>query len=206
VLSGGVNGSNEHEYYGAAAYGAGDLNDDGYDDLIVGNNFGEAHLFFGESDFDPGSPDVVFEFPESHSDWSNEFGHTYKFGADIAPLGDFNGDGIDDVVIGARAHTGQSTNSGAFALYYGRASWPSTVGTFDRWGLGGGYNYRLGDSIGSAGDVNGDGKPDMVVGEWGAARVRFYFGKDGPIAADLLLGTEGFINTERFGMGLGRAW
>ncbi|MFW5785904.1 MAG: fibronectin type III domain-containing protein [bacterium] len=203
-----LTGTEVNEHFGVAAYGAGDLNNDGYDDLIAGTDRGEARLFFGAEAFNPAGPDVTFVVPDSHSGWTNNFDYTYKFGVDIAPLGDFNGDGIDDLLIGAPQHTGQVTSHyGAWTLYYGRASWPGTVDMFDRWGLGSTQNRSLGDSMAGTGDVDGDGLQDMIVGAWGRSglrgRARFHFGMDGPLSVDHYIDPSG---NENFSMDLGRAW
>mgnify|MGYP006276007051 CR=1 FL=1 len=194
-------GTTNTEHLGAAAYGAGDVNNDGYDDLIFGTADGEARLYFGTAAFSPASPDVVFHKPTI----SDKF--TDRFGRDIAPLGDFNGDGIDDLVIGDHGFTGSTSGYGAWALYYGRTGWPNTVDSVDHWAQGNFQGHHLGDTVGGAGDVNGDGRTDMLVGGWGtggsAGRVHLFFGEARTRGYDRRILPSGNVN---FSMGLGRAW
>jgi hypothetical protein len=87
-----------------------------------------------------------------------------RAGSSVSNAGDVNGDGIDDLIIGARY-------SGAAYVVYGRAD--STRGTVDLTNLsatrgfeiqGGNSSFRVGSSVSSAGDVNGDGVDDLIVG------------------------------------------
>lgn len=97
-----------------AAVGAGDVNSDGYDDLIVGDpgyssDTGRAYLYYGSSSFD-GTPDKTFSAPDSSG----------KFGFAIA-TGDLNSptDSYDDVVITGPAY---NTNDGRAYVYFGNSS------------------------------------------------------------------------------------
>lgn len=106
-----ISGSINNEHLGVAAYGAGDLNNDGYDDLIYGSSNGEAKLHFGATDFSFSSADVIFREPTVSDRFTNSFGR------DIAPLGDFNGDGRNDMIVGAWWPNG--TNIPQAYLFFG---------------------------------------------------------------------------------------
>jgi hypothetical protein len=115
------------------------------------------------------------------------------FGRAMAPVGDVNGDGYDDLAVGAQGATG----GGSVYLFLGsevglqpQPAWtpdpvPGAVG--------------LGRSVSRAGDVNGDGLIDLLVGDPGAARAVLFLGFQpltaGPAGsidgASLLLGRDG---------------
>lgn len=177
---------------------AGDLNGDGLDDLLVGTNIDEVRLYLGARDFTPGSPEVTFVAPSDVDDGR-------RFGNTLAPIGDLNGDGIDDLVIGAKSYEGSSSLFGRAAIYYGRENFGSSVTSYDRSATGLAQNSYLASALGSPGDVDGDGKNDLLIGEWGRARGRFFFGTNGPLAADYNIDPGSPID-RRFGMGVGRGW
>jgi hypothetical protein len=85
------------------------------------------------------------------------------FGSSVASAGDVNGDGYDDVIVGA-PNFGSAFNSdeGRAFLYLGSAAGPSVLAD---WSAGSGlYSSAYGFSVASAGDVNGDGYADLIVG------------------------------------------
>jgi hypothetical protein len=154
-----------NECYAEELAGAGDLNGDGYDDIIIGAesndeigwNTGKAYIYFGGEEVDS-IPDVEL-YPS--------FGGS--FGCRVAGCGDVNLDGYDDVVIGA------TTNNGGQAFVYFGGSPMDTV--FDL-SLEGGPRELFGCSVAGGEDVNGDGYPDIVVGDpwYSAGRAYVYFG------------------------------
>ncbi|MCB9490416.1 MAG: FG-GAP repeat protein, partial [Deltaproteobacteria bacterium] len=153
-------------YVGGSAYlsfassvaGAGDVNGDGYDDVIVGShlyeeeypNEGAAFVFLGSKDG-----------LSAEADWSDRSGVALgHFGVSVAPLGDVNDDGYDDVVIGA---TG--TGVPRISVYLGSADGLSTDADWTLDEMPGMEN--LGLSVAGAGDVNGDGWDDLLAGDSG---------------------------------------
>ncbi|MCC6831103.1 MAG: FG-GAP repeat protein [Thermoleophilia bacterium] len=125
----------------------------------------------------------------------------------LAPAGDVNGDGIQDVLIGARSADPVSrTDAGAAYVVFGRA----TPGVVDLANLGtGGYAIRgaaagdaAGTAVASAGDVNGDGLADALIGAPGAdplsrsnaGAVHVVFGSAGTGTIDLAApGSRGYL-------------
>ena len=144
--------------FGTSVGTAGDLNGDGFSDLIVGADFndaggtntGRAYLYYGGSLPDT-TADLVFtgEAPSDH------------FGISVGMAGDVNGDGIDDLIVGASLFDFGGTDAGRAYVYYGG---PGMDTTADLTFTGETAGDRFGGSVGTAGDVNGDGFDDLFVG------------------------------------------
>jgi len=134
-------------FYGHSVASAGDVNGDGYGDVIVGaythlnssNSLGRAYVYYGSAGGLSTSPAWIAEAPAPN----------LGFGYSVAGAGDVNGDGYDDVVIG-RYHN--SLYQGQAWLYLGS---PSGLGTSAAWTVLDTPGY--GAIVASAGDVNGDG-------------------------------------------------
>ena len=146
------NGEATNNYAGYSVASAGDVNGDGYCDIIVGawgytSNTGRAYIYLGGSTMD-NTADVTITGDATGS----------YFGWSVASAGDVNGDGYCDVIIGAYAY---SSYSGKAGVYFGGATMNNTV---DVSMFGSSSNYNFGYSVASAGDVNGDGYCDVIVG------------------------------------------
>ena len=151
-------------HFGHAVAGAGDVNRDGYSDVIVGDpdwdgpaggDAGKVFLFMG-------GPAGISNTPAS---WSPDGGHSsWRLGSAVGTAGDVNGDGYADVIIGVGAYTNAQPSEGGAFVYQGGPSGPTSPPSWsfrpDQ------ANAFLGDgtSVASAGDVNGDGYSDVVVG------------------------------------------
>jgi hypothetical protein len=178
-LNGGING---YDTSGHSVSSAGDVNGDGFDDLIIG----EPHL--GADPYGPGRSYVVFgkaswagtpSLDLADLDGTNGFhlinsSGVQTNGISVSSTGDINGDGFDDVIVGApdfRADV-EPFGPGESYVVFGKASWAGTP-TLDLATLDGITGFRLagvdvsdyaGSSVSSAGDVNGDGFDDLIVG------------------------------------------
>ncbi|VEP11265.1 hypothetical protein H1P_10050 [Hyella patelloides LEGE 07179] len=152
---------------------AGDINSDGIDDLIVGApGAEEAYIVFGSTeDFDR-------ELNVSDLDGSNGFklsgieASGDQLGSSVSNAGDVNGDGIDDVIIGAsRADSEDSSNDqGEAYVIFGRSNGFDSELNVNALDGSNGFTIPgiddegdLGSSVSSAGDINGDGIEDLIV-------------------------------------------
>jgi FG-GAP repeat protein len=142
------------DVFGSSVASAGDVNSDGYDDIVIGAfrypagaGYGEAYLFFGGPAIDEVA-DLVLSPPS---------GGTGQFGFSVASAGDFNSDGYVDIIVGARG----AAPSGKAFIYYGG---PSLDATPDLTLIGETTASWFGNSVAPAGDVNGDGFDDVIVG------------------------------------------
>ncbi len=155
-----ADGDHSGAWFGASVASAGDVNGDGFSDVIVGADGHSASMSYGGRAF-------VFLGSASglatSSSW--EFASDQDFarlGQSVASAGDVNGDGYADVIVGAPYYQSVQANEGRAYLFYGSASGlVSTAG----WIAEGQQNgAHFGTSVAPAGDVNGDGYADVIVG------------------------------------------
>jgi hypothetical protein len=93
-----------------------------------------------------------------------EAGDDY-FGSSVASAGDVNGDGYDDIIVGAYQNDSGGSDAGKAYLHLGSATGLSTTASWTATGEAG--DDYFGSSVASAGDVNGDGYDDIIVGAHG---------------------------------------
>ncbi len=166
-------GEDNDDYSGTSVSGTGDVNGDGYDDFIIGayadedgGSFaGQTYLILGQDsgwamDTDLSVADASF-WGEDSNDFSGE---------SASGVGDVNGDGYDDFVIGARGdEEGGGANAGQTYLILGQNSgWAmdTDLSVADASFIGEDASDYSGTSVSGTGDVNGDGYDDFIIGAY----------------------------------------
>ena len=178
--------------FGIAVTSAGDVNKDGYGDVIIGankwdissddTNEGRVYLYLGSATGLSNTAGQTIEGSQPNSD----------FGWNLADAGDVNGDGYGDVVIGARNYTNNETAEGAIYLYTGSSTGLRSIAMIIE---GNQANAHFGTSVANAGDINKDSLSDVMVGapgysngEAGEGATFVYYGKvdfQGPLPLHL---------------------
>jgi len=186
-----VDGAAVYDRSGISVSGAGDVNGDGIDDVIVGAsradpngiNSGAAYVIFGSpnglpSPLDPSALDGTNGFV-----LNGEVGNDEAGGA-VSAAGDINGDGIDDLIIGAGGADPNGDGSGRSYVVFGSKSvFPATLELSTLNGVNGfalngeAVDDDSGDAVSAAGDVNGDGIDDLIIGAEGASPNGEYSGR-----------------------------
>ncbi|HYE45024.1 MAG TPA: hypothetical protein VEA44_04540, partial [Caulobacter sp.] len=175
-------GEYAQDFLGVSVAAAGDVNNDGIDDLIVGasgadpdgGGSGAAYVLFGKNTAVAGN--FAANISASSLTGTTGFQISGTNGGDglgnSVASGDFNGDGIEDLLVGANQADGYV---GAAYVIFGTAA--GFAGNIDVSTLNGANGFKMpaaatydyaGTSVANAGDVNGDGIDDIIVGAMGA--------------------------------------
>ncbi|UCE73713.1 MAG: FG-GAP repeat protein [Methanomassiliicoccales archaeon] len=173
-------GTTELNRLGISVSNAGDVNNDGFDDVIIGapgveqyGDKGNAYIHLGGYSMND-IPDTILT-GEEVGDW---------FGVSVSAAGDVNNDGFDDVIVGAFTNDAGGYNAGRAYIYFGgnpMDNIPDVIMT------GNESEGFFGSCVSDAGDVNDDGFDDVLVvaryanndvGYYGEGNVTIYLGGD----------------------------
>ena len=172
--------------FGYSVSGAGDFNGDGYSDVIIGayrydngqTDEGRAFVYYGSAAGLSANPNWI---AEPNQDSAN-------FGNIVSSVGDVNGDGYSDVIVGAYRYDNGQTNEGRAFVYYGSAAGLSVIANWVAESNQEGASF--GYSVSGAGDFNGDGYSDVIIGAYGyengqpdEGRVFVYYGSASGLSA-----------------------
>ena len=155
------------------AVASGDVNGDGYDDIIIGafgadppggSDAGETYVIFGSS-----SPPSTFDLSTQSADIT-VCGGAYDLSGHAVAFGDMNGDGYDDIIIGAYAAdpSGRDRAGKTYVIFGSSFPSPPYILDLNSWPAditvcGAAANDESGHAVAS-GDVNGDGYDDIIIG------------------------------------------
>ncbi|MDM7913779.1 MAG: integrin alpha [Candidatus Eisenbacteria bacterium] len=163
--------------------GAGDVNGDGFSDVIVGAFlYGNGEAGEGRAFVYHGSP-AGLGLTAAWTAESDQVGA--RFGSSVASAGDVNGDGFSDVIVGAYLYTNGQSDEGRVYAYQGSAA---GLATTPAWTAESNQaSAKMGISVAAAGDVNGDGFSDVIAGardydngQTDEGRSFVYYGNGGP--------------------------
>ncbi|CAC9487664.1 hypothetical protein formerly called flagellar hook-length control protein FliK, partial [uncultured Gammaproteobacteria bacterium] len=181
-----INGELASDYSGRSVSSAGDVNGDGLDDLIVGayqadssnkSNAGKSYVVFGKQDNTAINLSAIAAGTSTGGFVINGESADDESGYSVSSAGDVNGDGLDDLIVGAySADPSGKPNAGKSYVIFGKqdntainlsaiAAGTSTGGFVIN---GESADDESGYSVSSAGDVNGDGLDDLIVGAYQA--------------------------------------
>src|SRR5437762_11978331 len=165
-------------FFGFSVAAVGDVNHDGVPDVLVGvphhSNFDLDHINAGEAFvFSGADQSILFTINDPNEDEGNRFGYA------VAGLGDVNGDGVPDMLIGVpKANASEELPdvgtvyifSGANGSLIRQLDPPTQI-----------LSERFGSALANAGDVNHDGVNDVIIGAPGASKAFVFSGASGAL-------------------------
>ncbi|MBW4641106.1 MAG: FG-GAP repeat protein [Gloeocapsa sp. UFS-A4-WI-NPMV-4B04] len=211
-----ITGINAFDSSGDSVSSAGDINGDGFDDLIIGADGadpnGQSYVVFGSSgEF---SANLNLSTLNGSNGFAiNGINQSDYSGSSVSSAGDINGDGFDDILIGAPGadFNGQNLAGESYVVFGSSGEFSANLNLSTLNGSNGfkingiDVNNRSGRSVSLAGDVNGDGFDDILIGapgahfngQYNAGESYVVFGSSEGFSANLNLstlnGSNGFV-------------
>ena len=213
-----LNGQNIGDMSGTSVAAVGDINADGFIDLLIGapaanSRAGRSYVVFGRAHWSGVSTVDLSAIAQGSGGFVvNGEQASQRSGAALSAAGDINGDGYADFVISAPATNNDAglTGTGLIYVVFGKANWNGSAVNLSTISAGtGGFvivgqatNEQSGTRVATLGDINGDGWSDLLIGapgaNGGAGRSYVVFGKTNTFAVNLNLvasGGGGFVIT-----------
>ncbi len=160
-----ITGEGASNRFGQSVSDAGNVNNDDYDDVIIGDegagSYGKAYIFTGRASWDQtyGASDANVILV-GETDPANA-----GFGESVSSAGDYNADSYDDVIVGSKYESalggGDFDETGRAHIFYGGSTMDTKV---DVSMTGEGDDDYFGHSVSNAGDINDDGYDEVIVG------------------------------------------
>jgi len=223
-----INGVDTYNYRGKSISNAGDINHDGINDLIIGASWaGESYVVFGGTTVGNSGTFELSSLDGTNGFVINGIDEGDNSGICVSNAGDINGDGIDDLIIGAdEADPNGKSGAGESYVVFGGTT-VGNSGTFELSSLDGSNGFVLhgidnfdasGVCVSNAGDINHDGIDDLIIGadeadpngKSGAGEIYVVFGgtsvgNSGTFELSSLNGSNGFVIYVEQGDRLGRS-
>ncbi len=181
-----IYGASASDHFGWDVSDAGDVNGDGYGDIIVGapdaltystNRNGSAYIFYGKGlNWEGVTDDGIWALSTTSANVTivGEADGD-KFGASVSGAGNFDNSGNVDVVVGAYLSNAGGTDRGKTYIFYGDGSIPTSVASADVVLKGKIDNGHFGFSVSNGGDVDGTAGSEVIVGEPGNDKAYVYY-------------------------------
>jgi T5SS/PEP-CTERM-associated repeat protein len=208
-----IKGIDRGDQSGVSVSLAGDVNGDSVGDLIIGAHYGdpggrvnagESYVVFGGPGVGAGGSLDLSSLSGSDGFVINGVGAVEYSGQSVSSAGDINGDGVADVIVGARLAdaNGQSIAGASYVIFGGAGV--GADGSLELSSLNGASGFvlngidagdRSGRSVSSAGDVNGDGVDDLIIGAYKASPDGvLYAGESYVVFGGVGVGSSGTLN------------
>ncbi|MCC5600935.1 beta strand repeat-containing protein [Nostoc favosum] len=208
-----INGIDRGDYSGTSVSNAGDINNDGIDDLIIGADnaspngkdvAGQSYVVFGGTNLGSGGSLNLSDLNGTNGFIINGIAADDYSGWSVSNAGDINNDGLDDLIIGARnASPNGKYNAGQSYVVFGGTNLGSG-GTLNLSDLNGTNGFIIngiakfdqsGSSVSNGGDINNDGIDDLIIGAFSASPNGIYgAGQSYVVFGGTNLGSGGILN------------